>query len=133
MLSLVDEMAAAPYRVAPPPRPDPYLVVWSSLRRVRRTMVAVLVGVVNVAAAIFAFVVWSRSCEARIMGIGVVLLGAGICHIAFRVPGFFRCPRCRRGFFRSDAGLFGLASEHCQHCGIAVGTPAPRPSDGHAD
>jgi hypothetical protein len=118
---------AEPYRIAPPPRPDPYLVAWASLRRFRRTMVGVSIGIVHIAAATFAFIVWSRSCTARIVGIGVVLLVAAVWRIAFSMPGLFRCPRCRRGFFRSDAGLFGLAVEHCQHCGIPVGTPAPTP------
>jgi hypothetical protein len=114
-------MAAAPYRTMPP---DAYAKAWASLRRSRRTMVAVAVASAHVAAATFTFVVWSRSCEVRVGAIAVAVLAAAGCRIAFAMP-FFRCPRCRRQFFRPHAGVFGLAAEHCQHCGLAVGARSP--------
>jgi hypothetical protein len=41
MLACVKEDASAPYRVAPPMPPDPYLVAWADLRK-RRTNVTAL-------------------------------------------------------------------------------------------
>jgi hypothetical protein len=118
----------SPYRSAPPVRPDPYLLAWAKLRRSRRTIVGVAAGVMNVVAATCAFVVWSQSHAARILALGVVLVAAAAYRLAFRGAASFRCPRCRRAFFPANARLFDLAIDDCGHCGIAVGTPAQRPS-----
>jgi hypothetical protein len=122
-------VTTAPYRVLHPQPPDPYLAAWASLRRLRRIMVGVAAWVVCIAAATCVFAVWTNHCLAKIVAIGIILSAAAVFRLAFSGPAFFTCPRCRRGFFAPNATLFGLTTENCSHCGIAVGTPAQRRSE----
>lgn len=118
-------VTTAPYRVLHPRPPDPYLAAWGSLRRHRRITVGVAASLTCIGAATCVFAVWTNHCLAKIVAIGISVSAAAVFRLAFSGPGFFACPRCRRAFFSADAALFGLTTENCSHCGIAVGTPAP--------
>jgi hypothetical protein len=109
-------VSETPYRVPEKRPPDPYLVEWMKLRRMRRLAIGWLV------LWALAFVAGALSSQGRTTGlliIGAILVGA----VVFQWWIYrFRCPHCRRTMFRMQTDE-GSDFSRCTQCGILVGTP----------
>jgi hypothetical protein len=115
MLACVNENASDPYRVAPPQPPDPYLAAWADLRR--RRIAARVSAASSLLGCAFAF-------RLPIQLVYVVLVVMAAALVATFRHTTFPCPRCSEFF-----SPWRRSPTRCVHCGIAVGTPAPSPSD----
>jgi hypothetical protein len=108
----------SPYREAPPALPgppDPFLVAWSRLQRLRRReRITALVGLILMtASAVFAKPL-----------IAVVFVGSVIVYFPTMIAiTRFRCPRCS-SFFHGTRRSF-VPEKACDTCGTAIGTPGP--------
>jgi hypothetical protein len=127
MLARVKGDASAPYRVAPPLPPDPYLIAWEQLRRRRLAAFVLFLSVLPV--GVISFGVMGKPYGPYVL---VPFIAANL--VAGLRVRLFRCPKCGDFFTSKDwAGLaFGrryLRQMNCLHCGIAVDTPAPSPSE----
>jgi hypothetical protein len=117
-------MAATPYRVAPPVRPDPYLMAWADFRRRRTTVIALSLAYLPVS------VVAVNLLGERAFGY-VILPYLATFMLAGSYFATFRCPSCRN-VFRAKPWPFPKprpSQIQCGRCSILVGTPAPGPSD----
>ena len=105
---------AGPYRVAPPPPPDPWLLAWDDLAR-RRFLA--LTSVLPAIGAVFLL----RMDPAPLAYVALIMAACAFI-VCSSYSERFRCPGCAATFCR--AGLrHNTFARRCMHCGLARGTP----------
>ena len=114
----------------PPPamRPDPFAPRWAEYRKLRRTWLFAMLGIVALAGS--AFVAFRLLALEREPARSILGLFVALCFFVCWALGLaawltlmtWRCPRCGKRFVGSSGPL-----NRCKHCGVLVGTRSDTP------